>query len=142
MPVNYQTHHPRYIKALNMDEIDKIIKRKLIEQGKILESRKKKRKKQKIKPFGVKDIRWQVLRRKVFQAYGRVCMKCGDVDNLHVDHVKPKSKYPRLAYKFSNMQILCKTCNYDKSNKNCNDYRQKFEQEGYDLAMLVNMPEL
>lgn len=133
MPANYQTHHPRYIRVIDMDEIDKIIKRKLSKQRKIL---RKGEKNKKIKPFSTKDVRWQKLRRKVFQAYGRVCMKCGSVDDLHVDHIKPKSKYPRLAYRFSNMQILCKSCNYEKSNKNCSDYRNKFEQEEYDLRLL------
>jgi len=103
---------------------------------------RKKRKEKGYRTFGLNDKRWQNLRRRVFNAYGKVCMKCGSTDELHVDHIKPKSKYPKLAYDFDNLQVLCKTCNYEKSNKTCDDFREKFEQEEYELSMLANMPDL
>lgn len=90
-------------------------------------------------PFGLYDKQWQDLRRQVFNAYGKRCMCCGDAGELHVDHIKPKSKYPKLAYEFSNLQVLCKECNKRKSNVNCNDYRQKFEQEEYDMKILASL---
>ena len=121
-------------------DIDKEIKRRLKLQSKILKKGSKKRKKKsKPKPFSNLDKRWQVLRRRVFDAYGKKCMKCGNCDELHVDHIRPKSKFPNLAYKFSNMQVLCKRCNELKSNKHCTDYRLKFEQEEYELAMLAEL---
>lgn len=102
----------------------------------------KKQRKKGIEPFSGKDKRWQALRARVFEVYGKCCMECRSTGVLHVDHIKPKSRYPELAYVFENMQVLCKDCNQRKSNKNCNDYRQKFEQEEYELSMLANMPDL
>jgi len=89
--------------------------------------------------FDFKDKKWQKLRKAVFRKYGKVCMKCGSTGEIHVDHIKPKSKYPDLAYEFSNMQLLCKDCNYEKSNKNTIDYREKWEQEEYELKSLVDL---
>lgn len=116
--------------------IDKEIQRRLKAQSKILNKPKRSRK---AKPFSNFDKRWQVLRSRVFDAYGKKCMKCGNCDELHVDHIKPKSKFPKLAYKFSNMQVLCKACNKLKSNKHCTDYRMKFEQEEYELGVLATL---
>lgn len=114
-------------------------------ERKVKKKARKKRRKQESEgymTFGLNDKKWQKLRRRVFSAYGRVCMKCGSTGVLHVDHIKPKSKFPELAYVFDNLQVLCKDCNYEKSNKTCDDYRNKFEQEEYELSMLANMPEL
>jgi len=120
--------------------IDKEIKKRLKQQRKILKSSSRKRKKKnKPKPFSNFDKRWQWLRRQVFDAYGKKCMKCGNCDELHVDHIKPKSKFPKLAYRFSNMQVLCKRCNKLKGNRHCADYRLKFEQEEYELTMLAEL---
>ncbi|MFC6439812.1 HNH endonuclease [Bowmanella sp. JS7-9] len=33
---------------------------------------------------------------------------------LHVDHVKPRAKFPELALDINNLQILCETCNLGK----------------------------
>ena len=35
---------------------------------------------------------------------------------MHVDHVKPRSKFPELALDLSNLQVLCNLCNVAKSN--------------------------
>ena len=68
--------------------------------------------------------KWKKLRRKIHSNWDRSCMKCGCRDEImHVDHIKPRSKYRHLQLDPFNMQILCKDCNYEKSNKNCNDYR-------------------
>jgi hypothetical protein len=66
---------------------------------------------------------WRLLRLQVFKKYGRVCMKCGSKKKLHIDHIKPRSLYPDLELTFNNLQVLCETCNMEKSNKNCIDYR-------------------
>lgn len=117
-------------------DIDKKIQAMLKEQSKIL---KKSNSDKKIKKCGPNDRRWQKLRRAVFDKYGMTCMKCGSCKELHVDHIKPKSKYPKLAYKFTNLQILCKRCNYKKSNKNSNDYRMNFEQKEYEMKALIKL---
>ncbi|RYZ77711.1 MAG: hypothetical protein EOP05_00795 [Proteobacteria bacterium] len=42
---------------------------------------------------------------------------------MHVDHIKPRSKYPHLELEFSNLQVLCRQCNFGKSNKYEDDFR-------------------
>jgi len=67
------------------------------------------------------------IRRFIIPFYGYVCMKCGaippDKRDLHIDHIKPKSKYPELEFDLFNMQLLCKDCNWEKSNRHETDYR-------------------
>ena len=67
---------------------------------------------------------WKQLRKKVIAHYGYHCMKCGDVSGgAHVDHIKPRSKFPELQLEFSNLQVLCLVCNIRKSNRSYEDYR-------------------
>lgn len=69
---------------------------------------------------------WRQLRKLVFSMYQNKCMKCGD-DNciLHIDHIKPRSKYPELQADLDNLQILCGYCNISKGNREEIDYRPK-----------------
>lgn len=68
--------------------------------------------------------KWQELRYKVFKKYGKICMCCNSSDGrMHVDHIKPRSKYPELALNMSNLQVLCEACNLGKSNKDETDWR-------------------
>lgn len=67
---------------------------------------------------------WQLLRKATIKKYGVVCMKCGTKDcEMHVDHIKPRSKYPKLELDPDNLQVLCRMCNMDKSNVDKTDYR-------------------
>jgi 5-methylcytosine-specific restriction endonuclease McrA len=66
---------------------------------------------------------WRFLRRIVFRLYGKWCMKCNATNDLHIDHIKPKSKYPHLSLRVDNLQVLCKHCNEEKSNINEDDFR-------------------
>ena len=69
---------------------------------------------------------WRTLRLSVIDAYGRRCMKCCETDGeIHVDHIKPRSKYPELSLTFSNLQVLCRRCNQEKSNFHETDYRER-----------------
>ena len=102
----------------------------------------KNQKKKGIVPFSTKDKKWQALRAKVFNLYGRQCMECRSAESLQIDHIKPKSRYPELAYNINNLQVLCKKCNMDKSNINCNDYREKYANEELDIAILMNINSL
>ena len=52
-----------------------------------------------------------------------LCAKTKGV--MHVDHIKPRSKFPDLELEFDNLQILCKACNLGKSNKDQTDFRQR-----------------
>lgn len=68
---------------------------------------------------------WLRLRYKVIQFYGGKCMACRSTGRIHVDHIKPKSKYPELALNFLNLQVLCQDCNMGKSNLDETDWRPK-----------------
>ena len=68
---------------------------------------------------------WRKLRPVVFSMYGNQCMnpKCGNVNELQIDHIKPRSKFPQLALDLNNLQVLCGPCNRKKSNVEIIDYR-------------------
>lgn len=71
---------------------------------------------------------WRELRVRVLEKYECKCMMCGRNPKehgivIHVDHIKPRSKYPELSLHFDNLQLLCDDCNLGKSNKFDTDYR-------------------
>ena len=67
---------------------------------------------------------WKQLRYRVLIKYGRKCMCCGSTDGaMHVDHIKPRSKYPHLALVFGNLQVLCEDCNMGKGAWDSTDFR-------------------
>lgn len=68
---------------------------------------------------------WAVLRYRALLEYGKQCMNCGETEGqMHVDHIKPRSKYPELALEFSNLQVLCKPCNLGKGAWDETDFRE------------------
>lgn len=70
---------------------------------------------------------WLQLRYQVLKFHGACCQACGKsrVDGavIHVDHIKPRSKFPELALSLSNLQVLCGECNLGKSNIDNTDWR-------------------
>lgn len=71
---------------------------------------------------------WNEVRKAILKMYGIKCMKCGATNcEMHVDHIKPRSLYPELELCLDNLQVLCKDCNMEKSNKNFIDCRPKPE---------------
>lgn len=73
-----------------------------------------------------KSKAWLDLRYRVLNKYGHRCQLCGannSQSSLHVDHIKPRSKYPHLELEFDNLQVLCEKCNFGKSNKYEDDFR-------------------
>ena len=69
---------------------------------------------------------WRKLRYEVLTTQGRQCQCCGASPPkvvLHVDHIKPRSKYPELELDIDNLQILCEACNLGKSNLDDTDFR-------------------
>lgn len=70
---------------------------------------------------------WREVRYKALVSCGAQCQCCGstrkDGAKLHVDHIKPRSKFPSLQLDISNLQVLCEDCNLGKSNKDDTDWR-------------------
>lgn len=70
---------------------------------------------------------WKALRYRVLRHYGAACQCCGrtraDGLKLHVDHIKPRSRFPELALEFSNLQVLCEDCNIGKGARDATDWR-------------------
>jgi len=71
---------------------------------------------------------WVNLRYKVLKKYGARCQICGrtyreDGVKMHVDHIKPRSKYPELELDEGNLQILCEDCNLGKMARDEKDWR-------------------
>lgn len=69
---------------------------------------------------------WQELRYKAIKLSDGKCQACGingKETQIHVDHIKPRSKYPELELVLSNLQILCRPCNLGKSNLDETDWR-------------------
>lgn len=70
---------------------------------------------------------WREVRYQALKLHGGSCQCCGitarDGAKLHVDHIKPRSKFPELELEVSNLQVLCEDCNLGKSNKDSTDWR-------------------
>ena len=77
---------------------------------------------------------WAELRYKVLSASDGCCSLCGRSKREHdvvlqVDHIKPRAKYPELAYDIDNLQVLCAACNFGKGNRDKKDWRKSFCEE-------------
>lgn len=89
---------------------------------------------------------WRKLRYRVLLKYSATCMCCGRNRKkhgvvIHVDHIKPRSKFPNLELTFENLQILCEDCNLGKSNIDTTDWRPRLTiDENLDLECLANSP--
>jgi 5-methylcytosine-specific restriction endonuclease McrA len=71
---------------------------------------------------------WQRIRYLSHVENGYRCQCCGATSgvmdvSLHVDHIKPRSRYPELTFDVDNTQILCRSCNARKGTKET-DYRR------------------
>lgn len=70
---------------------------------------------------------WREVRYQALKLHGGACQLCGATRAhgaiLHVDHIKPRSKYPELQLDINNLQVLCEACNLGKSNKDDTDWR-------------------
>ena len=75
---------------------------------------------------------WKQVRYEALKMHGNRCMCCGwepmqgNKGRLCVDHIKPRSKFPKLALSLSNLQVLCNSCNMGKSNKHTDDFRESW----------------
>ena len=82
---------------------------------------------------------WRDLRYKVLLKYNRRCLCCGITANkksIHVDHIKPISKYWNLRLHEDNLQTLCEDCNIAKSNTDGTDFRKKANNDNKRKALM------
>src|SRR5215469_11521161 len=66
---------------------------------------------------------WLELRYRALRLSNGHCQCCGSRGPLHVDHIKPRSKFPELELILTNLQVLCEQCNLGKSNTDDTDWR-------------------
>lgn len=70
---------------------------------------------------------WRAVRYEALRRHGGACQCCGaraaTGKPLHVDHIKPRSKFPALELNVENLQVLCVDCNLGKSNRDETDWR-------------------
>jgi hypothetical protein len=71
---------------------------------------------------------WRAVRYKALLRDGGACKCCGAKATrgkpLHVDHIKPRSKFPELALDLDNLQVLCVDCNLGKGAWDQTDWRE------------------
>lgn len=75
---------------------------------------------------------WIALRYEALKQFGNRCMCCGRYAKevpLHVDHILPRSLYPKRALDINNLQILCVDCNMAKSNGDASNWKIAFLNE-------------
>jgi len=77
------------------------------------------------------SAKWKEMRYITLQQSDGKCCLCGamarDGVSLHVDHIKPRSLFPELAYQLDNLQVLCSDCNMGKSNYDDTDWKQHWD---------------
>jgi len=77
---------------------------------------------------------WKKVRFEVLKKYGPVCMLCNAKENIVVDHIKPRSKFPDLQLDPDNCQVLCNDCNMGKSNDDFTDFRPEAQHGELELV--------
>jgi 5-methylcytosine-specific restriction endonuclease McrA len=102
-------------------------------QPKYTKTPKTKKVSSKPKDYGFYSTRpWLELRYAVLKKYGAKCMCCGatraDGVQIHVDHIKPRVKFPELELDINNLQVLCSECNIGKSYKDDSDWRTHLDE--------------
>lgn len=70
---------------------------------------------------------WRAARYEALRLHGGACQCCGARPTpghpLHVDHIKPRSRFPDLALVVANLQVLCEDCNLGKGARDQTDWR-------------------
>lgn len=74
-----------------------------------------------------KSQEWRQLRYLALKNNGACCQCCGakagNGVQIHVDHIKPRSRYPELELCLDNLQVLCSDCNIGKGAWDDTDFR-------------------
>lgn len=79
-----------------------------------------------------KSQAWKSARMERLKVDGFRCVACGasasNGARLHVDHIRPISRFPELKLNEDNLQTLCASCNVGKSNKYVLDLRSRLPE--------------
>lgn len=74
-----------------------------------------------------KSRQWLELRYLALSSAKGKCACCGATSHegaqLHVDHIKPRSRFPGLELSLENLQVLCSQCNLGKGSWGEDDWR-------------------
>ena len=63
------------------------------------------------------DARWRRFVTVLQRAFGDVCAYCEETCKPEIEHVRPISLYPWLAYRWSNWLLACHDCNHAKRSR-------------------------
>lgn len=80
-----------------------------------------------------KTSEWMEVRYQAIKKNGLRCACCGDNKKetiFHVDHIKPRSKFPFLELELDNLQILCEACNIGKGNTDSINWQNERDRAG------------
>lgn len=77
------------------------------------------------------SLEWESLKQRMFKTYDNKCSVCNATEDLHIDHIKPKSIFPELSMKFDNLHILCNPCNMGKGTWDWTDWRDINEKSSF-----------
>ena len=116
----------KYNNLVNVNEYKALPKwRKKKQQTKQNKFRNRSKKWWKNKDCFYNSREWKAVRYKAIKIHGKVCACCETkVGPFHVDHIKPRSKYPELALDIDNLQVLCADCNTGKGRWDETDWRK------------------
>jgi len=71
---------------------------------------------------------WLELRYRALRLSNGRCECCGaratSANPLHVDHIRPRSRYPERELDLTNLQVLCRQCNLGKRDSDTIDWRR------------------
>lgn len=93
-----------------------------------------------MKDYFYESESWARIRYRALRRDGYKCKSCGRSGRhvtLHVDHIKPRSKYPELELDLNNLQTMCQRCNVGKSNEyedNLNVINDDQKWENYEMV--------
>ena len=51
-------------------------------------------------------------KKRVLERDGHMCVKCGAIEHLHVDHIQPYAIYEEKRLDVDNGRVLCRQCHY------------------------------
>ncbi len=63
------------------------------------------------------DTRWRDFHDDLSNVFFGNCGYCEETDKGEVDHFRPKSRFPELAYEWTNWVFACHNCNHAKGDK-------------------------